>query len=170
MSQPVLTIGYVAARILKSNFRLRDEGSNPLRHRHGWQTKYMYIVMMFKDGSTNIVSFRTLGAGILALGRGHIRGIIKKFVDCLYKIKTPWGTSIKFWTFLKHHILRLCRKIWYLRIIFQWIINVFVSNSMTRRHNLKIWRLINVSHEQKSLLIQMIFYLLFILLHLSTLR
>ena len=41
----------------------------------------------------------------------EIRGVNKKFVDCLYKIKTSWGTSVKFWTFLTHHILRLYNKL-----------------------------------------------------------
>ena len=38
-----------------------------------------------------------------------IRRVIKIF-DCLYEIKTPYDTSMKFWTFHKHHILRLCKK------------------------------------------------------------
>ena len=39
-----------------------------------------------------------------------IRGVIEKFVDCLYKIKTPYDTSVKFQTFLKHHIFKLHKK------------------------------------------------------------
>ena len=33
--------------------------------------------MMTKEGSTNIVNFMTLGAGVLVLGRGHINHIVK---------------------------------------------------------------------------------------------
>ena len=36
------------------------------------QTKYMYKVMMTKEGSSQIVNFMTPGAGVLMLGRGHI--------------------------------------------------------------------------------------------------
>ena len=32
----------------------------------------MYIAMMTKEGSTQIVNFMTPGAGVLMLGRGHI--------------------------------------------------------------------------------------------------
>ena len=39
------------------------------------QTKY--VVMMTKEGSTKIVNFITPGAGVLALGRGHISHIMK---------------------------------------------------------------------------------------------
>ena len=39
------------------------------------QTKY--VVMMTKEGSTKIVNFMTPGAGVLVLGRGHIRHIVK---------------------------------------------------------------------------------------------
>ena len=38
---------------------------------------------------------------------------------------------------------------------------------MTRRRNLKIWRFLNVSHEQESLLILQIYWLIFILPRLS---
>ena len=41
------------------------------------KTKFMYIVMMTKEGSTKIVNFMTPGAGVLALGRGHISHIVK---------------------------------------------------------------------------------------------
>ena len=36
------------------------------------QTKYMYKVMMTKEGSSQIVNFMTPGAGVLMLGHGHI--------------------------------------------------------------------------------------------------
>ena len=39
------------------------------------QTKY--VVMMTKEGSTEIVNFMTPGAGFLVLGRGHISHIVK---------------------------------------------------------------------------------------------
>ena len=32
----------------------------------------MYIVLMTKEGSTEIINFMTPGAGVLMLGRGHI--------------------------------------------------------------------------------------------------
>ena len=34
--------------------------------------KTNYIVMMIKEGSTKIVNFMILGAGVLVLGRGHM--------------------------------------------------------------------------------------------------
>ena len=34
--------------------------------------KYMYTVMMPKEGSTKIVNVLILGAGVLMLGRGHV--------------------------------------------------------------------------------------------------
>ena len=39
------------------------------------QTKY--VVMMIKEGSTNIVNFMTPGARVLVLGRGQISHIVK---------------------------------------------------------------------------------------------
>ena len=36
-----------------------------------------YIVMITKEGSTKIVNFMTPGAGVLALGCGHINHIVK---------------------------------------------------------------------------------------------
>ena len=36
-----------------------------------------YKVMMNKEGSTKIVNFMTLGAGVLVLGRGLISHIVK---------------------------------------------------------------------------------------------
>ena len=39
------------------------------------QTKY--VVMMTKKGSTKVVNFMTPGAGVLVLGHGHIRQIVK---------------------------------------------------------------------------------------------
>ena len=83
-----------------------------------------------------------------------VRGVIKKFIDCLHKIETPYGTSMKFWAFLKHHIFKLYNKLHHILII----INVFVNNGITRQRNLKIWRFPNVSHEQKSLVILIIFF------------
>ena len=60
--------------------------------------------------------------------RLHVWGVIKTFVDCLYKIWNPWGTSVKFWTFLTHHMLRLYTKLRHRLIIFSYIIKVFVRN------------------------------------------
>ena len=37
----------------------------------------MYIVMIAKEGSTKIVTFMTLGAGVFVLGYGHINNIVK---------------------------------------------------------------------------------------------
>ena len=55
-----------------------------------------------------------------------LRGVIKKFVDCLFEFQIPLATSMKYITILKHNIFR------YITIQdFKQIINVFVSNSMT---------------------------------------
>ena len=43
----------------------------------GIDQKTKYLVMMTKEGSTYIVNFMTPGAGVLALGRGHISHIMK---------------------------------------------------------------------------------------------
>lgn len=102
----------------------------------------------------------------------HIRAFIKKFVNCLYKVKIPYSTSMKFWTCLKHNNFKLYNKLWSIRIIFWLIFNVFVSNVMTRRRNLncKLWSFLNVSHEQESVLVLIIFHLIFILLRSGNLR
>ena len=94
-----------------------------------------------------------------------MRVIKKKCVDCRFE------TKIYQWNF-EH----------YLNIIFLGYItnyniylpifhtlSVFVSNGMTRRRNLKIWRFLNIRHEQKSLLIFINFKLILILLRLSNL-
>ena len=49
------------------------------------------------------------------------RGVIKKFVDCLYEIKTSQSTLMNFGTFLKHLIFRLYmyNKLGYTLIIFK---------------------------------------------------
>ena len=36
-----------------------------------------YVVMMVKEGSNKIINSMTPGAGVLGLGRGHIRQIVK---------------------------------------------------------------------------------------------
>ena len=42
-------------------------------------------VMMTKEGSTQIVNFMTLGAGVLMLGRGHISHIVNMYYLLLYQ-------------------------------------------------------------------------------------
>ena len=44
------------------------------------QTKY--VVMMTKEGSAKSLNFMTLGAGVLVLGCGHIRCIVKMHYFC----------------------------------------------------------------------------------------
>ena len=48
---------------------------NLLLYSHAYIRQYKYIVMMTKEGS--IVTFMTPGAGVRALGCGHISHIVK---------------------------------------------------------------------------------------------
>ena len=77
-----------------------------------------------------------------------------EFTECLHKIKTT--SSVNQWNF-RHffYIILLDYKTnkMYTNRFFLWIINVFVSNGMTRRCNPKIWLFSNVFHKQKKLLI-----------------
>ena len=48
------------------------------------QNKYMYIVMITKDGSIKIIIFMTPRAGVLVLLRGHISSISEYALIILY--------------------------------------------------------------------------------------
>ena len=50
---------------------------NLLLYSGAWFRQTKYIEMMTKEGSTKIVNFMTPGAGVLALGHGHISHIVK---------------------------------------------------------------------------------------------
>ena len=67
-----------------------------------WHLLRLMILLIFSISVLRIPHLLTAVA--------NIRGVIKKFVDCLYKVKIPYGTSMKCWKFLKHHILRLYKK------------------------------------------------------------
>lgn len=62
------------------------------------------------------------------------------FSDCIVEI-------------LKYRICRLCNKLRYIHIIFKRNINVFVSNKITGRRDIRIWRFLKVNQKQKCLLI-----------------
>ena len=85
----------------------------------------------------------------------------KRFVNCLHKTKTTLDTLMKFWPFLKDHIVRLYRKLGNVFLIFKKIINAFVINGITRRCNSKIWRFSDVGDDQIwTFSIKLLFYLL----------
>ena len=48
-----------------------------LLYSHAYIRQTKYIVMMTKEGSTQIVNFMTLRTGVLVLGCGHISHIVK---------------------------------------------------------------------------------------------
>ena len=50
------------------------------------QTKYMYKVMITKEGSSQIVNFMTPGAGVLMLGHGHISHYSEYVLSCTLSI------------------------------------------------------------------------------------
>ena len=50
---------------------------NILLYSQAWIRQFKYIVMMSKEGSTQIVNFMNSGAGVLAVGCGQISHIVK---------------------------------------------------------------------------------------------
>ena len=63
----VLGCGYIS-HIVKMHYLFK----NLLLYLHAYIRQTKYIVSLTKEGSTEIVTFMTPGAGVLMFGRGHI--------------------------------------------------------------------------------------------------
>lgn len=83
--------------------------------------------------------------------------------------QNPFSKSMKFWTYLKHHIFRFYNKSIDLYVSFLGKSQCFISSEMTKR-NRKIWGFLNASREQECHLILKMFHLICILLRLRNLR
>ena len=59
---------------------------NLLLYSGAWFRQTKYIVMMTKEGPTKIVNFIIPGAGVLAIGRGHISHYSKYVVSSTLSI------------------------------------------------------------------------------------
>ena len=73
--EPQKLDGFLVIRVYKFSKELKLFFWNLFSQAYFRQTKYK--VMITKEGSTKIVNFMTLGAGVLVQGRGHISHIVK---------------------------------------------------------------------------------------------
>ena len=59
--------------VLGHSHTVKCKSSSLLVYTGAWIKQIKYLVIMAKEGSTIIVSFKTHGAGVLMLRRGHMR-------------------------------------------------------------------------------------------------
>ena len=75
----VLGRGHISHKV-----KMHDSLKNLFPYSQAWIRQTKYVIMMTKEGSTQIINFMTPGAGVLAKWVGHINHIMK--VHYFFKI------------------------------------------------------------------------------------